>query len=57
MKLNKEQEDKIKELLSITIGQASMLWSIRPIGIFYSTEGKELMEDTYNKLLKLLEDK
>lgn len=38
IQLNQTQKQKLKELIGLTIGQSSMLWTIRPIGIFKSDE-------------------
>lgn len=44
---------KLREVLGLMIGEASMLWSETPKGIFESTKGIELLESTLSDIIAL----
>lgn len=45
--------DKMKEIIGQTIGEASMLWSETPKGIFESDKGVELIDRTVEAITAL----
>jgi hypothetical protein len=48
--LQMEKQTKLMEIVGLAIGEASMLWSEIPKGVFESTKAKELMLKTVHAI-------